>query len=257
MSHQRAIAPIVFHRSGPMSCPYLTDRVEQQLFMELAGPNAQETFEHLSQFGFRRSHHIVYRPTCRGCDACVPVRIRAASFENKRRFRKIKNRNADLTRRDIGQHATAEQYRLFSRYVRSRHGDGDMAGMSIRDYSNLVVASPVDTRLFEWRTPDGRLMATCITDRLADGYSAVYSFFDPEADRRSLGVHMILSLVDLAVETGKPYVYLGFWVPGSPKMDYKADFRPLEGFGRQGWRDIADGEDWPGETGPLRDSDVK
>lgn len=244
MTHQRAVAPIVFHRSGPMSCPYLEDRVEQQLFMELAGPNAQDTFEHLSQFGFRRSHHIVYRPTCRGCSSCVPVRIRVADFENKRRFRKIRNRNLDLRREDVGQNATAEQYRLFSRYVRSRHGDGDMAGMSIRDYSNLVVASPVDTRLFEWRTPDGNLMATCITDRLEDGYSAVYSFFDPSADRRSLGVHMILSLIDLAAETGKPFVYLGFWVPGSPKMDYKADFRPLEGFCREGWRDIADIADW-------------
>lgn len=252
MSHQRPLGPIVFHRSGPMSCPYLEGLVEQQLFMELGGPNAQETFEHLSLYGFRRSHHIVYRPTCNACQSCIPVRIRVADFENKRRYRKIRNRNADLMREDVGQKATEEQYRLFSRYVKSRHGDGDMASMSIRDYSNLVVASPVDTGLLEWRTPSGYLMATCITDRLGDGYSAVYSFFDPTEDRRSLGVFMILSLIDLAIEAGKPFVYLGFWVPGSPKMNYKASFEPIEGFYRGVWTEIRDRDSWgPVTTGPC------
>lgn len=221
-----------------MSCPYLEDRVEQQLFMELGGPGAQDTFEHLSQYGFRRSHHIVYRPTCKGCESCIPVRIRVDDFEDKRRYRKIRNRNADLTLQDVGQMATQEQYRLFSRYVRSRHGDGDMASMTIRDYSNLVVASPVDTRLLEWRGEDGTLLATCITDVLSDGFSAVYSFFNPDEDRRSLGNHMILSLVSLAKSVGNPYVYLGFWVPGSPKMHYKSGYRPLEGFHQGGWLEI-------------------
>ena len=240
MSHQRSLAPVVFHRSAPMTCPYLSGNVEQQLFMELGGPNAQEQFEHLSQFGFRRSHHIVYRPTCSGCESCIPVRIRVTDFDWKKRFRRIVNRNSDLVMRDVGQIATQEQYKLFSRYVRSRHGDGDMAGMAIRDYSNLVVASPVDTGLFEWRTEANRLIATCITDRMQDGFSAVYSFFDPDEEKRGLGNHMILSLVDLAVRTGKPFVYLGFWVPGSPKMDYKATFGPLEGFRRGTWRPIDD-----------------
>ncbi|NMM43985.1 arginyltransferase [Rhodospirillaceae bacterium KN72] len=239
MTLQRPLAPIVFHRSGPMSCPYLGGRIEQQLFMELGGPTAQDTFEHLSQYGFRRSHHIVYRPTCRNCNSCIPVRIPVAAFEEKRRFRKIRNRNADLIRRDVGQIATQEQYRLFHRYVRSRHGDGDMAGMTIRDYSNLVVASPVDTVLLEWRHTDSdQLMATCITDRLRDGYSAVYSFFDPDAERRSLGTHVILSLIDLARERGLPFIYLGFWVPGSPKMHYKAAFQPLEGFRNGCWQPV-------------------
>lgn len=254
MSHQRALSPIIFHRSGPMACPYLDGLVEQQLFMELGGPGAQDTFEHLSLFGFRRSHHIVYRPTCRNCNACIPVRIRVSDFDNRRRYRKVRNRNADLIMRDVGQMATQEQFKLFSRYVRSRHGDGDMAGMSIRDYSNLVVASPVDTRLFEWRLGEnGRLIATCITDRLSDGFSAVYSFFDPDEDRRSLGNHMILSLIDLARDLDKPFVYLGFWVPGSPKMDYKAQFRPLEGYSRGGWREIEDTAAWAQRTAPDRE----
>lgn len=240
MSHQRPIAPIFFHRSAPMKCPYLDGNVEQQLFMELGGPNAQDMFEHLSQHGFRRSHHIVYRPTCNGCASCIPVRIRVSDFQWKKRFRRTLYRNRDLTLRGVGQVATQEQYRLFSRYVRSRHGDGDMAGMGIRDYSNLVVASPIDTGLFEWRTEANRLVATCITDQMQDGYSAVYSFFDPDEERRSLGNFMILSLVNLALEQGKPFVYLGFWVPGSQKMHYKATFGPLEGFVRGSWRLIED-----------------
>ncbi len=121
------LAAYLFHRSCPMSCPYLDGLVEQRLFMELGGPNAQETFEHLSLYGFRRSHHIVYRPTCNACQSCIPVRIRVADFQSKRRYRKIWNRNADLTQEDVGQKATEEQYKLFSRYVKSRHGDGDMA----------------------------------------------------------------------------------------------------------------------------------
>ncbi|MEQ8443504.1 MAG: arginyltransferase [Alphaproteobacteria bacterium] len=236
MSYQRALSPIVFHRSGPMSCPYLEDRTEQQLFMELSGPGAQETFEHLSKFGFRRSHHIVYRPTCRGCTQCVPVRVRIADFEPKRRFRKIINRNSDLTCKDVGQVATREQYDLFAKYLRCRHADGDMAGMTIRDYSNLVVASPVDTALLEWRDQSGRLVAVCITDRTRDGLSAVYSFFDPDQPRRSLGTNIVLSLIELARSQGRPYVYLGFWVPQSPKMAYKADFTPIECFTPAGWQ---------------------
>lgn len=238
MSHQRSLAPIVFHRSGPMACPYLDGRTEQQLFMELGGPTAQDTFEHLSQFGYRRSHHIVYRPTCIGCDACVPVRIRVKDFEYRRRFRKILNRGADMVLNDRGPMATREQYQLFSRYVQSRHGDGDMAGMSFRDYSNLVVASPVDTRLYEWRNGSERLMATCIVDQLKDGLSAVYSFFEPKEERLSLGGFIILSLVERAKLLGLPYVYLGFWVEGSDKMNYKIQYKPLEGYSRAGWREV-------------------
>lgn len=225
-----------------MHCPYLPDRIEQQLFHELGGPDAQATFEHLSRSGFRRSHHIVYRPACRGCNACVPVRIRVADFQDCRAFRKIRNRNADLRVENTGPAASEEQYHLFRRYVRARHSDGDMAHMGYRDYANLVVASPVDTILFEWRDEAARLRAACITDRMEDGYSAVYSFFDPVEQRRSLGTQVILSLVDRAAAEGRPYVYLGFWVPDSPKMDYKARFRPLEGFSSTGWAEIANME---------------
>lgn len=240
MTVQRSPTILTFHRSGAMHCPYLPDRTEQQLFAELGGPDAQEQFEHLSRHGFRRSHHIVYRPACRGCEQCIPVRIRARDFQWTRSFRRIANRNRDLIVSDVGPHATEEQFDLFARYVATRHGDGDMASMGFRDYANLVVASPVDTTLLEWRTSDGTLLAACIADRLADGYSAVYSFFESDQERRSLGTQVILSLVDTARTQGLDHVYLGFWVPDSPKMAYKARFRPLECFGPGGWRTLGE-----------------
>lgn len=242
MSNQRRPTLLTFHRTGPMTCPYLPDRVEQQLFAELSGPDAQILFNQLSLAGFRRSHHIAYRPVCKGCQACIPVRIPVARFRWNRAFRKVMNRNTDLTLRDAGRRAGADQYDLFARYVRSRHGDGDMAGMTARDFANLVMSSPVDTTMLELRDPQGRLVAACLCDRLEDGYSAVYSFFEPAEERRGLGNLMILRLIDLAAREGLPHVYLGFWVPGSRKMDYKRRFRPMEMFDRGRWTELTAGD---------------
>jgi arginine-tRNA-protein transferase len=229
---------LTFYRSGPMPCPYLPGRIEQQLFTELAGNGVQEAFEQLSLGGFRRSHHIAYRPACRGCSACVPVRIDAAGFEMTKSWRRILRANGDLTVGCVGKGITDEQYRLFQRYVQSRHGDGDMARMTRRDYAAMVVSSPVRTEMVEFRDPAGALVAACLIDRLADGLSAVYSYFDPEVPKRSLGSHVVLWMVEEARRLGLPYVYLGFWIENSPKMAYKGRFRPLEAFNTDGWRRI-------------------
>jgi len=238
MSIQRVKELITFHRSLPMSCPYLPDRSEMQLFTELIGIEAQRTYQHLSQAGFRRSHHIAYRPACRGCNACVPVRVVVAGFQLSRTWRRVLAANEDLIARDVGQTVTDEQYALFKRYVESRHGDGDMANMTRRDYHNMVVTSPVDTTLFEYRNGAGELIAVCLADRMTDGYSAVYSDFEPSLPKRSLGSFVILWLVQQAAAQAMPYVYLGFWVRESPKMEYKSRFRPIEGFGPAGWRPL-------------------
>lgn len=229
---------LTFYRSGPMPCPYLSGRVEQQLFAELAGPAALDVFDELSKGGFRRSHHIIYKPSCAGCNACIPVRIVADRFQPGRTFRKVINRNSDLTAVEVGTRITEEQFELFRRYTNRRHGDGEMAKMSRRDYAAMVLSSPVDTVLVEFRQPDGRLVAVCLMDRLAGGLSAVYSFFDPLEERRSLGSHVILWMIEHARQNELDYVYLGYWVAGSPKMDYKIRFRPLEGFGPDGWCEI-------------------
>jgi arginyl-tRNA--protein-N-Asp/Glu arginylyltransferase len=229
---------IPFFRSAPMPCPYLPGMVEQQLFTELNMPDAQFQYEALSQAGFRRSHHVAYRPACNGCNACVPVRIVVDDFKLSRSWRRILNANATVTTIDVGPTPDAEQYHLFNRYLASRHADGEMVRMKERDYLDMVVSSPVASTILEFRDDRGGLIGACLTDCLEDGYSAVYSFFDPDSAARSLGSFIILSLIQTAIRDGLPYVYLGFWIEDSPKMAYKKRFQPLEGFGPTGWRHL-------------------
>ncbi len=236
MSFQRPKGLVVFHRSGVMDCPYLEGNREQQLFTELSGKNSQKLFERLSHAGFRRSHQIIYRPTCPGCDACKSVRIPVTDFKWSKSWKRVLKKNDDLTIAKVGLKVSAEQYRLFNRYIRSRHGDGEMASMTERDYLNLVLASPVDSSMFEFRDSEGILKAACLADFMTDGLSAVYSFFDPDLGADSLGSYIILSLIQWAQQQNVSHVYLGFWVPGSPKMAYKERFKPLEVFGHHGWK---------------------
>ncbi|MEQ9488216.1 MAG: arginyltransferase [Alphaproteobacteria bacterium] len=238
MSHSRSPELLTFHRSAPMPCPYLSDRTEQQLFAELSGPTADDVFNRLSKAGFRRSHHIVYRPVCHGCNACQPVRINARKFDWTKGWRRIRNKNSDLTAINVGLDVTQEQFDLFSRYLDARHDDGDMAQMSARDYLHLVIASPVKTSVVEFRDRENKLVAACLLDRLDDGLSAVYSFFDPRESARSLGSYMILWMIEDALADDLDYVYLGFWIEGSRKMEYKNRFSPLEAFGQDGWHPL-------------------
>lgn len=231
-----------FFRSGPMPCPYLPGRVERKLFTRLSGPYAAEVNSTLSRAGFRRSHDIVYRPVCPGCTACVPVRIPVADFIPSRTQRRMLRLNSDLTTGEVPAVATTEQYRLFSLYQNSRHGDSDMARMAMGDFAAMVDEGRADTSFVEARDSADRLLGCMLTDRLSDGFSAVYSFYDPLQERRSLGNLLILTLVRKAVEEKLPYVYLGYWIAGSRKMSYKARFRPLEMLDDHGWHLLTDGK---------------
>ncbi len=231
--------PLSFLVTTDTPCPYLPGRMERKLVTRLAGPEAAKNFHLLSRAGFRRSHSIAYRPACIACQACVPVRVVARDFEPGRNLRRIEARNADLTAAVLPARGTLEQFQLFQRYLDGRHNDGEMAGMSLADYRSMVEDTPIDTRLVEFRSRARRLIACVLTDWSVDGVSAVYSFFDPEQPGRSLGSHMIIWLLRAAVRSGRPYVYLGYWVSGSRKMEYKTRFRPIEGYGAAGWRRIA------------------
>lgn len=224
-----------FFRSGPMPCPYLPGRVERKLFTRLLGPYSAEVNSTLSRAGFRRSHDIVYRPVCPNCQACVPVRIPVATFAATRSQKRVARTNQDLRLDEAPAMATAEQYRLFANYQNSRHGESDMARMAMADFAAMIDEGRADTSLFEARDAQGRLVGCMLTDRLTDGFSAVYSFYDARQDRRSLGTFMVLSLIERARAEGLPYVYLGYWIDQSRKMAYKAKFRPLEALGRDGW----------------------
>lgn len=236
MDHIPLKRPHFFFTTAPLPCPYLPGRLERKIVTELVGPDAEVLHDALSRAGFRRSHSIAYTPACPGCNACVPVRIVATEFRYKKSLKRVWRANGDLHARCVPARATAEQYRLFSRYQDSRHTGGDMALMGFYDYRSMVEDSPIDTFMVEFRDESETLRAACLTDRTNDGLSAVYSFFDPDWHDRSLGSFAILWLVEQARREGAPYVYLGYWIAESRKMSYKARFQPLEAFGPGGWR---------------------
>lgn len=226
-------------------CPYLPGRMERKVVTELTGRNVQASYSELSRAGFRRSHLFAYRPACRGCDACVPVRVDATRYRPSKSLRRIARKNADLSGTLRPPVATYEQFVVFQRYLQSRHGDGDMARMAYGDYRAMIEETSAATRVAEFRDPHGRLVAGCLLDLLDDGSSAVYSFFEPDEHPRSLGTYMIHWLIQDTHLRGLSYVYLGYWIRQSRKMAYKTRFRPLEALGAHGWRDLPEA-DTPG-----------
>jgi len=234
-----------FYLTAPSPCPYLEGQEERKVFTHLVGDRAGELNDLLTHGGFRRSQSIAYRPACEGCRACVSVRVVAADFAPSRNMRRIAERNSDIVGEMRTPAPTSEQYSVFRAYIDARHRDGGMADMTVLDYAMMIEDSHVDTRLVEYRRrgPDsritgrgvGEMVAVALTDVLSDGLSMVYSFFDPDEADRSLGTFMILDHVERANRMGLPYVYLGYWVAGSRKMDYKGRFLPQERLMPAGW----------------------
>ena len=244
-----------FYVTAPQPCPYLAGRMERKLFTALQGEQAEAMNDTLSKQGFRRSQNVLYRPSCADCSACLSARIRVADFVPTRTQRRNRRRNATLTREVTSAWATEEQYDLFRRYLDSRHADGGMADMDVFEFAAMIEETPVRTRVIEYRDSAERgkraLAAVCLTDILDDGLSLVYSFFDPSRAAQSLGVHVILDHIRLAQEAALPFVYLGYWVPGSPKMNYKAGYSGLEIYHEGVWSPIGDPERYSATTHPL------
>jgi arginine-tRNA-protein transferase len=234
-----------FYLTAPSPCPYLPGREERKVFTHLVGDRAPGLNDLLTHGGFRRSQSIAYRPACETCRACVSVRVVVDKFRPSRSMRRIRARNADIVGEMRVQVPTSEQYSVFRAYLDARHRNGGMADMTVLDYAMMVEDSHVKTRMVEYRRrgPDssingrgaGALLAVALTDVLSDGLSMVYSFFDPDAADRSLGTFMILDHIERARRINLPYVYLGYWVQGSSKMDYKARFLPQERLLTDGW----------------------
>jgi len=254
MRHTLPIAP-QFYVTAPQPCPYLEGRSERKLFTALQGENAERLNDTLSKQGFRRSQNVLYRPSCAECTACLSARIRVADFEPSKSQRRTIRRNQSLRRVATSPWATEDQYELFRRYLDSRHADGGMADMDIFEFAAMIEETPVKTRIVEYTATreDGRrsLAAVCLTDVLDDGLSMVYSFYDPDRAGDSLGTYIILDHVAIARRAGLPYVYLGYWVPGSRKMGYKSKFSALEIYKGGRWQDIGNPADHSAETHPL------
>jgi arginyl-tRNA--protein-N-Asp/Glu arginylyltransferase len=253
MRHTLPIAP-QFYVTAPQPCPYLENRTERKLFTALQGEYADKLNDTLSKQGFRRSQNVLYRPSCAECSACLSVRIRVADFSPTKSLRRVARKNAHLVREATSPWATEEQYQLFRAYLDGRHADGGMADMDIFEFAAMIEETPIRSRVIEYASDrDGAqdLAAVCLTDVLDDGLSMVYSFYDPDLAKDSLGTYVILDHVEIAREAQLPYVYLGYWVPGSPKMGYKARFPALEVYHGGEWQDIGDPFRYSARTHPL------
>jgi len=244
-------APIRFPRffvTSPAPCPYLPGKSERKVFTELRGDSADELNEALGRIGFRRSQTVAYRPSCLDCQACVSVRVVANEFKPSKTQRRALKANDDLVSIECRPWATDEQFQLLQKYLASRHPGGGMTQMEDTDFADMVEHTPVSSYVVEYREPGigadpGRLVGACLTDFQGDGLSMIYSFYDPEhEDRAGLGNYIILDHIRRAAERGLPYVYLGYWVEGAERMQYKVRYRPLEKLGRAGWERMGDDE---------------
>jgi arginine-tRNA-protein transferase len=244
MSEQQKNFP-EFYVTAPQPCPYLSGRLERKLFTHLTHDKPPGLVDNLLKGGFRRSQNIAYMPYCEGCRACVSTRVVVDAFQHKRAFRRVYDANTDLAIRRIAPRPTSEQYALFRGYIDERHADGGMADMTVLDFAMMVEDTIVNTFITEYRLKpenalDSRietwpLLAVALCDRLSDGISMVYSFYEPNLPGRSLGTYMILDHIGYAQRLGLPYLYLGYWIEGSKKMSYKTRFQPQEHLGPNGW----------------------
>ncbi|MBB3033422.1 arginyltransferase [Alteriqipengyuania lutimaris] len=241
-------APVRFPRffvTSPAPCPYLAGKTERKVFTELKGPHSEQLNEALGRIGFRRSQTVAYRPSCADCQACVSVRVVANEFAPSKAQKRILKRNSDLVVTECRPWATSEQFELLRDYLSKRHPEGGMTRMDEVDYADMVEHTPVSSYVLEYREPTtdgsvGRLVGACLTDRQGDGLSMIYSFYDADDEVRSgLGNYIILDHIRRAADEGLPYVYLGYWVEGSPRMQYKIRYRPLERLGPRGWRRLS------------------
>ncbi|MCL6283039.1 arginyltransferase [Ruegeria sp. 2012CJ41-6] len=251
MRHTLPIAP-QFYVTAPQPCPYLDGRMERKLFTALQGEGADSLNNALSQQGFRRSQNVLYRPSCSDCAACLSARIDVRAFEASKGQKRTMRRNRALERRATSPWATDDQYELFRTYLDTRHADGGMADMDVFEFAAMIEETPIRSRVIEYvDKTSGDLTAVSLTDVLEDGLSMVYSFYDPDQPQNSLGTYMILDHIKIAREAGLPYVYLGYWVPGSPKMGYKARFSGLEVYHRGAWQKMHDPKTYEADTHPL------
>ncbi|MEM6375877.1 MAG: arginyltransferase [Pseudomonadota bacterium] len=256
MRHTLPIAP-QFYVTAPQPCPYLEGRLERKLFTALQGDGSQRLNDTLSKQGFRRSQNVLYRPSCADCAACLSARINVSKFSPSRSQRKTLKRNAGLERRATSPWATEDQYDLFRSYLEARHATGGMADMDSFEFAAMIEETPIRTRVVEYLDrQSGDLIAVCLTDVFDDGVSMVYSFYEPDRQKDSLGTFIILDHIDIAREAGLPYVYLGYWVPGSAKMGYKAAFSGLEVYTDGRWQEMTDPSKYEAKRHPLSNDPI-
>lgn len=221
-----------FYLTTAYACSYLPGQEARSQVLTPGQLAAHEIYDALIAQGFRRSGEHIYRPRCASCQACLPVRVPVNTFVPNRTQRRCLARNADLQLTPMAPEFVPEHFELYRRYQAERHGGSEMDRDEVEAYSAFLLRSPVTSQLLEWRetVSNGRVLAVALVDQVADGWSAVYTFFDPDAAARSLGTFAVLQEMALARQAGVAYLYLGYWIAASRKMAYKQNYQPLQVF---------------------------
>lgn len=227
--------PVRLFQTLPHACGYFAERSAQNLVLDPAAPQLDQLYGPALERGFRRAGGHLYFPNCPQCHACTPCRVDVANFEPDRSQRRCLKRNADLVVSEVVPSYNRERHALYETYLRSRHAGGGMDDADASDFRRFLTAPWSPTVFLEVRL-EQQLLAVAVTDICAEGLSAVYTFFDPEQRARSLGTYAILQQIAMARRRGVDSLYLGFWIQGHPKMDYKRRFQPLQLRGAEGWK---------------------
>ncbi len=229
-----------FFSTPPHSCSYLDDEQAITLFADPEAAITNTTYHQLSMYGFRRSGNYIYKPQCATCHACLSVRVPVSAFQASRQQRRVWKNNKDLIVRKVPATYVQSHYDLYAKYICLRHADGDMYPPSVAQYVSFLFADWSETWLYEFYSGD-RLLAVAVCDVLKNGLSAVYTFYDADEEKRSLGTYAVLWQIAEAKKLNLPYVYLGYWVEKSRKMTYKTNFQPLEALVNQQWQPLPHG----------------
>ena len=223
-----------FFLTPPHPCSYLENRTARTLFLDPREIVNERLYGDLTRAGFRRSGSNLYRPYCDGCKACVPVRVPVADFRWSRRFRRIQRANSNVVVSIRKPTFSEHYYDLYERYIRARHADGDMHPPNVDQFRSFMLSGWGNSAFLVLEEHD-RLIGVAVTDKLPDGLSAVYTFFEPTLSKRSIGVFAVLAQIEHCLNNAIPYLYLGYWVRDSAKMAYKIDYRPIELLVRDRW----------------------
>lgn len=215
-------------KTKPDNCGYLENQQSQNIVVDPEVVPDRTLQSLLANAGFRRSGNMLYRPNCPSCQACMATRIPVSQFQTNKRQKRILKKNSDLTVTALAAHYSQEHYDLFSNYLKTRHADAGMDDTSEEGYKSFLLGEWSDTLLLEFRDQAGTLLAVAVTDLLDNGMSAVYTFFDPEHAKRSLGVYAILQQIEYAKAQGTRWLYLGYWVADCQKMSYKTEYQPIQ-----------------------------
>ena len=226
-----------FYLSNTEACSYIENNEERKIFTVIDGPIKSDDYESLIQFGFRRSNNIIYNQICDGCDSCKSIRINSKTHTLTKSQKRILKKNYNLFKRTQKNKASLAQFNLFKKYLKFKHGESDMNKMNYIDYKKMLEAPGVNTKVYEYYDQD-KLVACVVSDLLNESISMVYSFYSNDYLKNSIGKFLILDHFNLAKELEKKFVYLGYWVEGSEKMDYKSKFNSSEVLINNQWKNI-------------------